>query len=175
MLIFLWIPSTRENLKALTRHCTLYARVGWFTLSPRRLKHWNILIYKCILGLLPSYLQTYIHQKSTGTYRLSFNELLLLSVPIACTELGKQASAWNKLQSRLNLKELVSLNEFKQVLNISESGMSVCHCCVWPILSPSSLLWSLKLVLFYLLLMLYIVPFKYLCIFYFDFVYCRVF
>jgi len=42
------------NLKTLTHHCVLYARVGWSVLSIRRQKHWHVFIYKSILGLLPS-------------------------------------------------------------------------------------------------------------------------
>jgi len=53
------------SLKSLTHHCLLYARVGWSSFSARRLIHWRILIIKSILGLLPSYLLTYISQRST--------------------------------------------------------------------------------------------------------------
>lgn len=78
------------NCKALTHHCTLYVRVGWPALATRRLVHWYVLIYKAILGLLPPYLCIYILQKSVGSYCLRSQNLFLLSVPNARTELGKK-------------------------------------------------------------------------------------
>lgn len=100
----------------------------------RRLKHWHILVYKVILGLPPSYLQTYITQKSTGTYGLRSQDLYLLSVPKVRTELGKKAfrfaapSSWNDLQKELKLNELTSLDTFKRKLKELEAGTSGCKC-----------------------------------------------
>ncbi len=75
------------NLKALTHHCLLYEHAGWFSLSVRGLKHWRILVYKAIFGLLPSYLLPCICQRSTGTYNLRSQDLFLLSVSKVGTEL----------------------------------------------------------------------------------------
>ena len=122
------------GFKSLTHHCLLYARVGWSSLSARRLNHWRILIYKCILGLLPSYLLTYISQKSTASYNLRSQDLFLLSVPKVRTELGKKAfrfaapHAWNELQKDLKLKDLVSLDTFKSMLSNLEANTSGCRC-----------------------------------------------
>ena len=69
------------NFKSLTHRCVLYSRVGWSSLSTRRLMHWHILIYKAILGLLPSYLLTFISQRTSGSYNLRSQNFLLLSVP----------------------------------------------------------------------------------------------
>lgn len=124
------------NCKALTHHCELYARVGWSALTTRRWNHWMTVIYKAILGLLPPYLQTYITQKRIGSYNLRSQELFLLSVPKARTELGKRAfryaapTAWNELQGSLNLQELVSLGHFKLVLKNLEVAKSGCKCFV---------------------------------------------
>ena len=60
----------KTNLKIVTHHCVLYARVGWSALSIRRQKHWHVFIYKSILGLLPSYLYTYICKKYVCSYSL---------------------------------------------------------------------------------------------------------
>lgn len=124
------------NFKTLTHHCSLYAQVGWFALSTRRLHHWHILIYKTILGVLPSYLQKYVIRKSTGTYQLRSEDLFLLTVPKVRTELGKRAFSyaapftWNQLQNELKLKELVSINSLKSLLNDVEAGSSACTCFV---------------------------------------------
>lgn len=122
------------NFRALTHHCSLYDRVGWSALSTRRLNHWYIFIYKAILGLLPPYLQSYIEKKSTGRYCLRSEDLLLLSVPQVRTELGKGAfkyaapCTWNQLQNVLNLKEPVSLVDFKLLLNNMEATQIGCRC-----------------------------------------------
>ncbi len=44
-----------------THHCILYNRVDWSSLAVRRQMHWYLLIYKAILGFLPSYLCCLIH------------------------------------------------------------------------------------------------------------------
>lgn len=44
------------NCRALTHYCELYFRVGWHSLSSRRLGYWYTFIYKALLGLLPSYI-----------------------------------------------------------------------------------------------------------------------
>ena len=38
------------NCKALTHHCTLYAKAGLPSLTGRRLSHWYMFIYKAMLG-----------------------------------------------------------------------------------------------------------------------------
>ncbi len=51
------------DCKFSTHHCILYNRVAWSSLAVRRQMHWYLLIYKAILGFLPSYLCCLIHQK----------------------------------------------------------------------------------------------------------------
>lgn len=122
------------DLKTLTHHCNLYTRVGWSSLTTRRLKHWHILIYKAILGALPLYLRMYINRKCTGSYRLRSENFFLLTVPKVRTDLGKRAfsyaapQAWNLLQTELKLRELVSLNALKATLTDLEAGRCVCKC-----------------------------------------------
>lgn len=122
------------NLKSLTHRCVLYSRVGWSSLSTRRLMHWHILIYKAVLGLLPSYLLTFVSQRTSGSYNLRSQNLLLLSIPKVQTEQGKKAFkfaapfAWNELQKDLKLSELDSLETFKRMLNDVNTEASGCRC-----------------------------------------------
>jgi len=44
-------------------HCTLYAAANWPSLSADRLSHWLGFIYKSLLGLVPSYICTYMRTK----------------------------------------------------------------------------------------------------------------
>lgn len=44
----------------LTHHCELYTLSGWPSLSTRRYMHWMILIYKALLGLVPSHLCSHL-------------------------------------------------------------------------------------------------------------------
>ncbi len=63
--------------------------VGWSALSNRC----HILIYKAILGLLPSYLWSYIQQKSKGSYYLHSQDIFLLTVPKVLLNRGKGRSS----------------------------------------------------------------------------------
>lgn len=65
------------NCIVLTHDCSLYAQVGWSVLSTRRLNHWHTLIYKVVLGLLPSYLQICTQEKSTGRYCLCSQDFII--------------------------------------------------------------------------------------------------
>jgi len=123
------------NLKALTHHCFLYARVGWTALSIWILNHWHVLIYKAILNILPSYLWMLIHQNNSDFRSVTYAQgLLSLSVPIIRLEIGKRGfrcaapAAWNLLQTDLGLWELVSLGVFKNRLKKLEVGSSGCRC-----------------------------------------------
>ena len=117
-----WALRFITGFKALTHHCTLYEWVEWSSISIRRLRHLHILIYKAILGFLPSYLLSYINQNNAGTYNLRSQDLFLLSVPKVRTELGKKAfrfaapSAWNT---------------FKGKLDDLEAKTSGCRCFAW--------------------------------------------
>ncbi len=107
------------DCKCSTRHCTLYNRVAWSSLAVRRQMHWYLLIYKAILGFLPSYLCCLIHQKVVVNYSLCSQSFYNLYVPSAQTNLGKTAfeyaapSDWNSLQMKLQLNQVVSLSKFK--------------------------------------------------------------
>lgn len=98
---------------------------------------WYIFIYKAILGLLPSYLLTYISVNNIGTYNLRSQDFFLLSVTKVRTELGKNAfkysapSTWNKLQKSMKLNKLVSLVTFKRILTDLEAATSGCRCFAW--------------------------------------------
>lgn len=123
------------NYKSQTHHCTLYMRVGWPSLTLRRLSHWYLFIYKAILRQLPSYLCTFIALQYNNNYRLRSQNSVLLTVPKTRTEFGKKAFqlsaplAWNELQRTMKLQELVSLNNFKaRVKVMEENEMQVCKC-----------------------------------------------
>ena len=121
--------------KSLTHHCTLYSKVGWLSLSARRLLHWCTFIYKDITGLLPSYLCTYLTFKSDSSYSLRSLDFLSTSVPRTCTEFGKRAfmysapSAWNTVQKTLKLQELITMNDFKtRITCFLMANFGVCKC-----------------------------------------------
>ena len=142
-------PRFITNLKALHHYCTLYSWAGWSALSSCELKHWHILIYKAVLGLLPSYGWTYILKKSRGSYCVHCQDLILLTVIRACSELGENVCryaasyAWNRLQNCLNLKQLLSLNLFKLMLNIQDTETFGCKCFDWSLLPIHEDLWKL--------------------------------
>lgn len=108
------------NVKALTLHCTSYDCVGWTALSTHR----PFFICKSLLGLRPFYLQTFIKQISMGSYRLRSQDLLLLLVCKARSELGKRVfmfavpSVWNQLQNRRRLQEPVTSDALKVIVEL---------------------------------------------------------
>ena len=109
--------------KSLTHRDTLYDKVGWPSLSTRRLHHWYIFIYKALIGLLPPYLSSYLTITSNPRYNLRSEDFLNASVPRARTEYGKSAFAysapktWNQLQTTVKLTTLVSLRRFKLLIS----------------------------------------------------------
>ncbi len=122
------------DCKFSTHHCILYNRVAWSSLAVRRQMHWYLLIYKAILGFLPSYLCCLIHQKVVVNYSLRSQSFYNLYVPSARTNLGKTAfkyaapSDWNSLQMKLQLNQLVSLSKFKTLLRPIENDLMICKC-----------------------------------------------
>lgn len=122
------------NCRALTHHCELYSRVGWPSLTTRRLCHWYIFIYKVIIGLLPLYLCELIKHKNTGQYALRSQNLILLDVPNVRTELGKKAfvyaapTAWNLLQNELKMRLFITLEAFKSKMNEKKTDSLRCRC-----------------------------------------------
>ena len=123
------------NLRPLTHRCTLYMKVGWPSLSQRRLSHWYVFIYKAILGQLPSYLCSFITLQENSTYELRSQDKLLLTEPSSRIKFGEQAfqfsapKAWNELQKNMDLKELISLPCFKDMIKIMEEDeLRVCKC-----------------------------------------------
>ncbi len=117
-----------------THHCILYNRVAWSSLAVRRKMHWYLLIYKAILGFLPSYLCCLIQQKVVVNNSLRSQSFYNLRVPSAQTNLGKTAfeyaapSDWNSLQIKLRLNQLVSLSNFKTLLCAIENDLMICKC-----------------------------------------------
>ena len=69
------------NCKALTHHCTLYARAGLPSLTVRRLSHWYMFIYKAMLDKLPSYICSLITRRIESSYCLRSHYVVLLNVP----------------------------------------------------------------------------------------------
>ena len=115
-------------------HCTLYATAKCPSLSVRRLSHWLFFVYKCLIGLVPSYLCVYMSTNKCS-YGLRSRDVLQMLVPRARTELGKKAFqyaapyAWNTVQKQLKLPELVTLGEFKGILKDREdSSLGQCNC-----------------------------------------------
>lgn len=122
------------NCKALTHRCVLYNRVGWPSLSQRRLGHWYMFIYKALIGKLPSYICSLISQKDIGRYELRSQDVIQLNSPCARIEFGKKAfrcaapSAWTTLQDDLKLNEMVSLPSFKARMTAVVYDLS-CSAC----------------------------------------------
>ena len=122
------------DCKPLTHHCTLYSLVNWSSLSTRRLLHWYHFIYKSILGLLPTYLSSFMSRKHFS-HSLRSQDCITFTVPSVRTELGKTAfsysapSTWNSLQQSLKLSHLIPLEDFKYLLNTMEtSSFRTCLC-----------------------------------------------
>ncbi len=127
--------DTVYHLKTLTHHYELYAQVGWSALYIRWLKHWHVLfinlsswVYFPHIFILTSV------KKSVCIYSLRSQGFFLLSVPVVRTELGEKSFkfappfAWNNLQIKLLLRELVSLDVFKVILNNLEMETLSCRC-----------------------------------------------
>ncbi len=93
--------------------------------------HWYLIIYKAILGMLPSYLCCLIKQKIVEKYFLRSQNCYTLSVPFVRSELGKKAfmyaapTDWNLLQSKLKLQNLLSLDHFKTVIRQMEIDSTI--------------------------------------------------
>ena len=93
---------------------TLY----WPSLSARRLSHWLGFIYKSLLGLVPSYICTYMCQRES-LYGLRSQDFIQMLVPTVRTKLGKTAikyaapTAWNNVQKELKLSDLITMGEFR--------------------------------------------------------------
>ena len=112
-------------------------RVGWPSLTQRRLSHWYVFVYKAILGLLPPYLCSFISLQENGTYQLRSQDCtaVLLSEPSSRIRFGEQAfqfsapMAWNELQKIMDMQELISLPCFKKAIKImEEDDLRVCKC-----------------------------------------------
>ncbi len=118
----------------LVHHCTLYATANCPSLSARRLSRWMVFIYKSLLGLVPTYLCSYMCRDSSH-YSLRSQDVLRMLVPRANTDLGKKAFryaapwSWNDIQKDLRLSELITLGEFQSILKDREtSSLGQCAC-----------------------------------------------
>ena len=72
----------------LTHHCELYAKAGMPSLNMRR---WMTVIYKALLGLVSTYLCTFL-QRTGSRCALRSNDILHFSIPRVRTETGKKVS-----------------------------------------------------------------------------------
>ena len=115
-------------------HCTLYATAGCPSLSIRRHLRWLTLVFKALIGLVPSYLGVFMCKKSSE-HALRSQDVFQLVVPFARTDRGKKAfkyaapSAWNELQKVLKLPGLITLGEFKLILKDFETdSIGQCNC-----------------------------------------------
>lgn len=106
--------------KALIHH---YTRAGWPCLTIRRLILWYSFINQ-------SHVCT---QKSDCRYSHRSQDVVLLSVPSAWTELGKKSfklsAPLNNLQNYLKLRDLVSLPDFKALIStMVNEWVGTCLC-----------------------------------------------
>lgn len=70
----------------LVHHCTLHATTI-SSLSVRRFSQWMVFIYKSLLGLVPTYLGSYMCRDSRR-YSLWSQDVLRVLLPRANTDLG---------------------------------------------------------------------------------------
>ena len=96
----------------ITAHC-MFGRNG----LPCRIKHWHILIYETILGLISSYLWT------LRSYCFCCLNLFLPSVLRARTELEKKVAckyvapfAWNMPSKLLKVKEVGLVEQIQNIV-----------------------------------------------------------
>jgi len=86
-----------------THHCKLYALVGWKSLTTLRLTHWYQLIYKSLLGKVPSYLSCLV-SIALPSRILRSSRYIVLVTPKVRTAFGQKsfqfaaAKDWNELQ-----------------------------------------------------------------------------
>lgn len=105
-----------------THHCVLYDRVGWSSLSSRREQHCLLFIYKALIGKLPTYLMSLLHLSQPRPTRSA--SYIRLDIPRVNTEGGKKAFSffapdkWNKLQDSLKLKQFISVESFRSLLDL---------------------------------------------------------
>ena len=71
--------------KPLTHHCTLCSLTDWSSLSMRRTTHWYLFVYKSIIGLLPSYLSTYMTRQQSDRSLRSL-DYITFAIPSVRTE-----------------------------------------------------------------------------------------
>jgi len=90
------------DCKFITHHCELYERVAW-PLRIQRKMHWHLLIYKAILGNLPTYLCCFIQRSLFGNHSLRSQSNYNLHVPFVRTELGKTSFKYAFKKTLLNL------------------------------------------------------------------------
>lgn len=111
----------------------LYAAANCPSLSVHRLSHWLTIIYKSILGLLPTYLCLHMC-KNLSRYGLRSQDIIQMQAPRVRTELGKKdfkffaPSTWNDVQKDLKLSDLITMGKFKSILKDRE--ISSCDCPV---------------------------------------------
>uniref|UniRef100_A0A8K9X1H2 Reverse transcriptase domain-containing protein n=1 Tax=Oncorhynchus mykiss TaxID=8022 RepID=A0A8K9X1H2_ONCMY len=114
-----------------TRHCDLYALVGWPSLHTRRQTHWLHVIYKTLLGKVPPYLSSLVTIASP-TCSTRSSRYISLVTPKTNSFFGRlsfqfsAANDWNELQKSLKLETLISLTSFKHQL--SEQLTDYCTC-----------------------------------------------
>ncbi len=113
-----------------THHCSLYSLSGWPPLSIHRQYQWHILIYKAVMGLLPSYLSVFSFVEN-NRYNLRSKNSIIFTISVK-SEFGKIASrnnassSWNALQKQLKLSTFITLNYFK--LYVTETFRYKCDC-----------------------------------------------
>lgn len=92
----------------------------------------TFLFRRLVLDCFPLTCRHLSNKTRMGSYHLHSQDLLLLLDPTVCTELEKRTfkyatpSVWNQLQNRLHVRELISLDSFKVILNDLELASSGC-------------------------------------------------
>ena len=77
----------------LTHHCNMYVKLGWLSLTDRRLYHWYCFVFKFLKGLVSCYLTALVNRYDTN-YNLRSCDSASLVVPRVGTCLGKMSFAY---------------------------------------------------------------------------------
>ena len=98
--------------------------LGWESLQAKRLRHLNIIAYKCLCGFLPDYLSSlFSYVSDQHSYHTRHCVEGNLSLPQPRTEFGKGTfqfggvQAWNNWPLRLKHPIPTSLHMFKKNLS----------------------------------------------------------
>ena len=101
------------------------SRLGWRTLQSRRDIYLNTMVFKCLAGLVPSYLGNALTRiNERHNHRTRSSHMGNVMIPFPKTEMGKRkfsfrgAQAWNNLPPGLKSPFPTKVKQFTGQLNL---------------------------------------------------------